>query len=306
MLVGFGWAKAVGVDPARFRVKNQAFGMFLVAIAGASANLCIALMVLMAMFATATVVSVMTGASPFDVFWFLVPRDPQADLQGLVAAFTSYMVTANLLLGLFNLLPLPPLDGFQALMSLYFLMRGSLKPGAPQPTSLHPVVPTAEAQESTAAPAKIHLQIALQYHKDGQIDEAIARYRQALAHDPGLALAYYNEGLAYWSKGRFPLAASAFKAAMRPGADPTVRSLAALRLRELAQAEREPTAPLGHVPPPLEPGGFAEVAAESVPALDPGMVRRQWLRLATGGIAFLLLAATTWILITAAALAAVG
>jgi Zn-dependent protease len=36
MLMGFGWAKTVAVDPTRFRVKNAAFGMFLVAIAGAA------------------------------------------------------------------------------------------------------------------------------------------------------------------------------------------------------------------------------------------------------------------------------
>jgi tetratricopeptide (TPR) repeat protein len=186
-------------------------------------------------------------------------------------------------------------------MSLYFVVRGNLIPGAPQPTGLRPVAPAAEEQAPIPSPAEIHLQIALQYHNDGQLDEAIARYRQALAHDPDLALAYYNEGLAYWSKGRFPLAVGAFKAAMRPGADPTVRSQAGLRLRELAQAQREPAAPLGPVPPPLEPGGLAEVAVELAPALDPGMVRHQWLRLASGGIASSSWQ-PTWIGITAAAL----
>ena len=42
LLVGFGWAKPIWVDPSRFAIKNRALGSFLVSIAGASANLLLA------------------------------------------------------------------------------------------------------------------------------------------------------------------------------------------------------------------------------------------------------------------------
>jgi tetratricopeptide (TPR) repeat protein len=245
------------------------------------------------------------------VFWVLVPQNPQADLQGLVAALTSYMVTANLLLGLFNLLPFPPLDGFQALVSLYALVRGTFGPSTEHPASPQQVGMPAggrleddgvESGDRSASPAEIHLQIALQYHKDGQIDEAIARYRQALAHDPNMALAYYNEGLAYWSKGRFSLASSAFRAALRTGTAPLVRAEADQRLRELGQAEHDPAAEAAFVPPLLEPGSLTQPFGDGVPAPDPTTARREWLRLAVGGLVSLSLAALTWVAITAATL----
>ncbi len=47
------------------------------------------------------------------------------------------------------------------------------------------------------------------------MDEAIARYRQAIANDAEFSLAYYNQGLAYLAKGRPSLATSAFRAAVR-------------------------------------------------------------------------------------------
>lgn len=79
----FGWAKPVPVDPSRFRYPRQ--GMAIVAVAGPATNFALALL----------------GAFGLATF----------DAHGLSGAFFVDFIQFNLLLGLFNLLPLPPLDG---------------------------------------------------------------------------------------------------------------------------------------------------------------------------------------------------
>ena len=118
LLFRFGWAKPVWVDARRFRIKNRAFGMFLVSIAGATANLLTGLLAFFGMMATVTVVWMVTGSSPVDVMQFLMVSEPGPDAQGVAVALSSYMVLVNLALAFFNLLPFPPLDGFQAAISL--------------------------------------------------------------------------------------------------------------------------------------------------------------------------------------------
>ncbi|MGD2205600.1 MAG: tetratricopeptide repeat protein [Anaerolineae bacterium] len=306
LLVGIGWAKPVLVDYTRFRIKNRAFGMFLVSVAGASINLLTALLVFLGMAVTATLVSLLNGVSPVDVFLFLLTQEAGPDALGVAVALSTYMVNVNLLLALFNLLPLPPLDGFQALMSLFGAIRYLIQgpKGAapvPQPTS------KAEGEEESAlSPAQIHFNIALDYQKSGALDEAIARYRQALAHDEGLGLAYYNLGLVYLAKGRLPLASSAFKAAMQSGRDVAVQVEANHRLHEIARAEQSPTFELGPVPPPLEPGSKVEATAGQAPPLDPTVSKRLWLRLGLGGAFLVVLAGAAWLFVTLVTLSVMG
>jgi Zn-dependent protease len=123
LLIGLGWAKPVWVDQARFRIKNRDLGMFLVSIAGVTANFATALLVLLGMAVTMTVVWMSSGSSLYDVLQFMMPLDLGPDARGVAVALSYYMLMVNLLLGLFNLLPLPPLDGFQALQSLYRWLR---------------------------------------------------------------------------------------------------------------------------------------------------------------------------------------
>jgi Zn-dependent protease len=306
LLVGFGWAKPVWVDQSRLRIRNQAFGVFLVSIAGASANLITALLVLFGVMATVTVVWTATGASPFDIMQFLIAEEPGPGTQGFVVAFTYYMIMVNLLLAFFNLLPLPPLDGFRALMSLAGMFRGQRRTDSwPEPAGL-PASHVAVDESSPDSPAQIHFNIGLAYHREGQLDEAIARYRQALAHDENLSLAYYNQGLAYWAKERLPLARSAFVAVVQGNGDPDVQMQAGLRLRELSRFAENPSAGLGPAPPPLGPGELVVLPGEVAPALDPAVARRVWLRLGVGGIAALACALAIWLFVTAATLAGVG
>jgi Zn-dependent protease len=90
----FGWAKPVPVDPARLR--NPRREMLFVGLAGPFSNF--ALMVLSAVAARAAYGAYTGGA------------DRIADLP-LVIQVLLFFALANLVLGLFNLLPIPPLDG---------------------------------------------------------------------------------------------------------------------------------------------------------------------------------------------------
>lgn len=88
----FGWAKPVPINPYNFR--DQKYGSAKVALAGPGANLAIAL-----------------------VFGLALRFFPQLVLiPGLVLIF-SYIVYINILLAVFNLLPIPPLDGSHILFT---------------------------------------------------------------------------------------------------------------------------------------------------------------------------------------------
>ena len=90
--VFFGWAKPVPYNP--YNLKNQRWGEAIVAFAGVGTNLFIAILFgLLARFALAS------GLSAF----------------GQAAAIISLV---NLFLGFFNLIPIPPLDGFTFLRGL--------------------------------------------------------------------------------------------------------------------------------------------------------------------------------------------
>jgi Zn-dependent protease len=329
LLFRFGWAKPVSMDASRFRIRNRAFGTFLVSIAGSAANLLTGLLVLAGMTTTVMVVWLLSGEAPMDVMQFLMVSEPSLDAQGLAVALSSFMVTVNMSLAFFNLLPLPPLDGFQAVVSLVAAVRlafqreGSgapaLRPAWPRSVIADPVDPgdaggdAAQAGEGEGpvtdspderTPAQIHFDIGLAYQKDGQWDEAIARYRQATAHDEQFALAYYNLGLAYWAKGRVSLATSAFRAAAQAGSDLGARVQAELRLRELEHLDPAMEGDPGPVPLPLEPGVAIETGMKDAPVLDRAATRRLWISLAAGGAGMCALAISAWVFVTMVALAA--
>jgi len=96
----FGWAKPVPINPYNFR--DQKYGSAKTAIAGPLANLSIALIfgLLLRCLLSAS------PSSPSSIFFF----------RNLTLVF-SYIVWINLLLGLFNLLPIPPLDGSHILFA---------------------------------------------------------------------------------------------------------------------------------------------------------------------------------------------
>ncbi len=90
VLFMFGWAKPVPVDPTRFRAPRQM--MALVALAGPAMNFALAFLAAHAL---------------------RLPNLPPL-LEDTVVQFIMF----NLVLGLFNLLPVPPLDGGRIIVGL--------------------------------------------------------------------------------------------------------------------------------------------------------------------------------------------
>jgi Zn-dependent protease len=89
--VPFGWAKPVPVNPAKFsRGVSMRTGMAITAAAGPISNFVLAIL----------------GALALGL-WLRMPHEPSRVVQ----FFLLYMVKLNVSLGLFNLLPVPPLDG---------------------------------------------------------------------------------------------------------------------------------------------------------------------------------------------------
>jgi len=91
----FGWAKPVPVDAMRFRRPRQ--GMALVAAAGPACNFVLAWLAALALHGT----DGMVGSA-----------------GDIVNTMLEMFILSNLVLGLFNLLPIPPLDGGRIVVGL--------------------------------------------------------------------------------------------------------------------------------------------------------------------------------------------
>ena len=89
----FGWAKPVPIN--YYRLKYGRIGEFLVAIAGVTSNILLAII---------------------GMFMFKYMYDILATLHLLEAVL--YMISLNILLAVFNIMPIPPLDGSRVLASI--------------------------------------------------------------------------------------------------------------------------------------------------------------------------------------------
>jgi len=90
---GIGWAKPVPINPYNFR--DQKYGSLKVALAGPCSNLVIALFFGL-------------------LLRFLIPLN---FISPVSYSFFSFIISINILLALFNLIPLPPLDGSHILFT---------------------------------------------------------------------------------------------------------------------------------------------------------------------------------------------
>jgi Zn-dependent protease len=93
VVAGFGWAKPVMVNPAALRDGRR--GMALVAFAGPIANVAVAV--------------------AFAVVYRLL--DLAGVEQPFVVRLIALIVQLNILLAIFNLIPIPPLDGYNVLLA---------------------------------------------------------------------------------------------------------------------------------------------------------------------------------------------
>ena len=96
VIAGFGWAKPVPVRRSRFKKPRQM--NIMVTAAGPISNLVLAFLILLVFYALAS----------FNVF-----SGMSEDLFNNIMTFMHYWLNINLALFLFNLLPIPPLDGYR-------------------------------------------------------------------------------------------------------------------------------------------------------------------------------------------------
>ena len=106
LFVGFGWGKPVMIDPSYY--KNRRSGEFLTAIAGVTMNLILAVLLSFPTRALLKVFYSSGSALAENTFYILY-----------------YAVMINIVLMIFNLIPVPPLDGWGILTQLFNLEKYS-------------------------------------------------------------------------------------------------------------------------------------------------------------------------------------
>lgn len=97
LLIGFGWAKPVPIDDRNF--KNPKIGMGITALAGPVANL----------------VAAIVGGLVLNALLTFATAFCYSQIGMYVLTFLIYYIELNITLAVFNLLPIPPLDGSKIL-----------------------------------------------------------------------------------------------------------------------------------------------------------------------------------------------
>ena len=105
LFIGFGWGIPVEIDPRHY--KNRRSGELLVSLAGVTANLI-----------TAVIFALIFRLAESHMSYAFYQGAGQVWMQILV-----YVVYINLVLMVFNLIPVPPLDGFGVITQIFRLER---------------------------------------------------------------------------------------------------------------------------------------------------------------------------------------
>jgi Zn-dependent protease len=110
LLIGFGWGKPVQFNPNEIRFGRT--GVALVAMAGPISNFLTAGAI--AFLVKTNVISLDSGLT----MSLIKVLDDPANLLAWIVGIISTTFSVSILLGIFNLLPIAPLDGFQAFLAL--------------------------------------------------------------------------------------------------------------------------------------------------------------------------------------------
>ncbi|MBC1539908.1 site-2 protease family protein [Listeria seeligeri] len=106
LIAGFGWAKPTPVN--RFKLKKRRLGSVLVSLAGPISNLLLAII----------------GVGIYSIL-----LNTSYEYGSVIPTFLMVFVNLNIVLFVFNLIPLPPLDGYQVLIEFLPLSaRAKLEP----------------------------------------------------------------------------------------------------------------------------------------------------------------------------------
>lgn len=107
----FGWAKPVPINPYNFRKVDYRLGIAITSFAGPFVNIALAV-IFSLLYKLSVDVDILTSIASFVGQWFV------DSIMIPIAIFFKYLVLVNLIIGIFNLIPIPPLDGGQIVLSL--------------------------------------------------------------------------------------------------------------------------------------------------------------------------------------------
>ena len=117
LFAGVGWAKPVPINVSRLRPYRP--GLFAVSIAGIAVNITLSVLFGLLLY--------WLNATRPEIVFYAQAKNHAFGLAGMMTLVAYYAGLINLVLALFNLVPVPPLDGSRILMALL-------------PTRLHPQI----------------------------------------------------------------------------------------------------------------------------------------------------------------------
>jgi len=262
VLVGIGWPKPLQFDPGK--LKDRFLDTLLVSLAGPTANFLTSAIVFTLSVGILAILSLsqqIDSSQITTIIFFNRSTDPTVFGNGSVwnntllwiIMMTNRIWVANFALGVVSLIPLPPFDGFTALLSFLGVVRQQRLQALIEDNP-HPPVSPVEIIEPKPTPSKkktiadIHFQKGVEYHQKQLYDDAIARYRLAIQSDPSFGPAYVNLGLAHKAKGQIKEAIHALRGATQHASDALSQNQAWAELHNLNAVP--------NVPPPLTPAGM--------------------------------------------------
>jgi Zn-dependent protease len=243
LLVGIGWPNPMEITGHKF--KDRPLAVSFIALAGPLASFTFSLAVLLLTLVMIALLIYSSGISTDQALHFFFPVSSELpntfNLQAFTLAFTSKLAIASFWMAVTSLLPFPRMDGFVAIAGLkrYFTQRQA---GGHAPVQAQAVAPPVIRRNALINQYKrrnnvsdIHFKLGTEYHQQNKFDDAIARYRQALANDKNFGPAYVNLGLAYLAKAERRKAIHAFRGAVQFSDDQKSQQEAWYQLHQLSE-----------------------------------------------------------------------